>query len=171
MVGDNLCVLNSCLTVLLSVVAASPAEAGTPPLLSGLTSPVLFRGDANTAYRDPAATYHDGVLGLCTYPTPSKGAMYGNEDCRPYIVRGADLVHWGPPELLRVKGPRVAPAAMGRIIDPYLFEDKDEAGKWWCFYKQNGASRFWSRDLKTWTYVGYDKSIGENICIIRDDNN
>ena len=28
----------------------------------------------------------------------------------------------------------------GRMIDPYLIEDKDEPGKWWCFYKQNGVS-------------------------------
>jgi hypothetical protein len=52
--------------------------------------------------------------------------------------------------------------AMGRMIDPYIFPDKDEPGKWWCFYKQNGVSMSWSRDLKTWTYVGKRRA-GENV--------
>ena len=49
-----------------------------------------------------------------------------------------DLVHWDAPELLRVKGDAVPREEMGRMIDPYLLEDKDEPGKYWCFYKQNG---------------------------------
>lgn len=55
----------------------------------------------------------------------------------------------------------------GRMIDPYLIEDKDEPGKWWCFYKQNGVSNSWSRDLVNWTF---DKNIqgGENVCVLRD---
>jgi len=32
--------------------------------LDALTSSVLFRGDSKTAYRDPAAIYHDGVFHL-----------------------------------------------------------------------------------------------------------
>jgi hypothetical protein len=56
---------------------------------------------------------------------------------------------------------------MGRMIDPYLFEDREEPGKWWCFFKQNGASRAWSRDLKTWTYAGHFAA-GENVCVVHD---
>ena len=41
---------------------------------------------------------------------------------------------------------------MGRMIDPYLIRDKDEPGKWWCFYKQNGVSYSWSHDLENWTF-------------------
>lgn len=37
---------------------------------------------------------------------------------------------------------------MGRMLDPYLFADKDEPGKYWCFYKQNGVSCSYSRDLR-----------------------
>jgi hypothetical protein len=29
---------------------------------------------------------------------------------------------------------------MGRMIDAYLLADKDEPGKWWCLYKQNGLT-------------------------------
>lgn len=55
------------------------------------------------------------------------------------------------------------------MIDPYIIEDKDEPGKWWCFYKQNGVSNSWSRDLVNWTF---DKNIqgGENVCVLRDDD-
>ena len=86
-----------------------------------------------------------------------------------FIMRSNDLRHWAQPELLRVKGPEVAIAEMGRMIDPYLLEDKDEPGKWWCFYKQNGVSMSFSYDLKNWTYFGVTQS-GENVCVLVDNN-
>ena len=51
------------------------------------------------------------------------------------------------------------------MIDPYLVPDKDDPGKWWCFYKQNGASLSWSRDLQTWHYFGHVDA-GENVCVL-----
>jgi hypothetical protein len=56
---------------------------------------------------------------------------------------------------------------MPRMIDPYLLEDKDDAGKWWCFckVKQTGISMAWSRDLKTWHPQGREEG-GENPCVI-----
>ena len=197
---------------------------GTDYLLHALQSPVLFRGNATTAYRDPAAIYSNGwfylyftltkvegpgqvfqyvawskssdlkhwtepkvftprdnrlnygspgdvirfdgewVLCLQTYPRPH-GEQYGNDDARIWIMRSPDLEHWGTPELLRVKGPDVPVEKMGRMIDPFLFEDKDEPGKWWCFFKQDGVSRSWSRDLEHWTFVG-STSAGENASVI-----
>ena len=65
---------------------------------------------------------------------------------------------------MRVEGPNVPQEKMGRMIDPYLIEDKDEPGKWWCFYKVGHA---WSRDLKVWTHAGLSP-MGENPCIIVD---
>ena len=50
------------------------------------------------------------------------------------------------------------------MIDPYLLEDKDEPGKFWCFYKQAGVSLSWSRDLVHWNYHGRTES-GENVCV------
>ncbi|MFA7004396.1 MAG: hypothetical protein WC429_10190, partial [Verrucomicrobiia bacterium] len=57
---------------------------------------------------------------------------------------------------------------MGRMIDPYLMPDKDDPGKWWCFFKQNGVSMSWSRDLRTWTFAGSAKA-GENVCVLVHD--
>ena len=193
--------------------------------LSAIPSPVIFRGDATTAYRDPAAIYHDGwfrlfftlskiepdkrtffycawsksrdlvhwsepkiftprdqnlnysspgdiirygnewVLCLQTYPRPN-GAKFGNKDSRIWTMRSNDFEHWGEPELIRVKGPDVPMEKMGRMIDPYLVEDKDEPGKWWCIYKKGIA---WSRDLKVWTDAG-EGPAGENPCVILDGN-
>ena len=193
---------------------------------STISDPVIFRGDASTAYRDPAVLYHDGrfhmyftlskiesggqvflrvahsdsrdlqnwsapviitpkdntknfsspgnvirfegewILCLQTYPRPNV-EKYGNDTSRIWIMRSKDLKTWGDPELLRVKGPDVPIEDMGRMIDPYILEDKDEAEKCWCFYKQNGVSLSWSRDLKIWNFAGTEKS-GENVCVLVD---
>ena len=215
--------------LLMAGMAASSAE--TPPAkidFAAIPSPVIFRGDAATAYRDPAAVYHDGwfrlfftlveldeskrpfeltawsksrdlvhwtapkvftprdrrlnysspgnvvrfgdewVLCLQTYPRPN-GEQYGNAAARLWIMRSKDLENWSEPELLRVKGPEVPVEKMGRMIDPFLLESRAEPGRWWCFFKQNGVSRSWSRDLKTWTFAGRADA-GENACVIPDGN-
>jgi hypothetical protein len=209
----------------LGLAVAARASGGESLDPARLSSPVLFTGDAATAYRDPAAIYDHGtfylyftlvkieagkpflhtawskssdlanwtpphiftphdrslnfsspgdvirfhgewVLCLQTYPRPND-EPYGNASARLWIRRSRDLENWGEPELLRVKGPAVPVGEMGRMIDPCLVADKDEPGKWWCFYKQNGASMSWSRDLQAWTPFGRVDA-GENVCVIVD---
>lgn len=104
------------------------------------------------------------VICLQTYCRPN-GEKNGNSDSRIWTMRSKDLENWGQPEMLRVKGPNVPQADMGRMIDAYLLEDKDEAGKYWAFFKQNGASRAWSHDLTVWNYSG-NVPAGENVCVI-----
>lgn len=200
----------------------------TSAFLKALNSPILLWGDGATAYRDPAAVYHDGmwhlfftlmrtmpdggvysflgtsrsrdlknwstpktltpadrslnfgspgsvvrfggqwVLCLQTYPRPNR-EKYGNGDARLWLMRSEDLETWTEPELLHVKGPDVPRTQMGRMIDPYLFEDKDEPGKWWCFFKQNGVGMAYSHDLTHWTYVGRAEA-GENVCVLAVEN-
>ena len=198
-------------------------------LLRSLTNPVLLAGDATTAYRDPAAIYHDGyfylfytlvvtgsdgipcscvawskskdlrewtspaviteknralgysspgdivrvdgkwVLCLQTYPRPN-GEKFANANARIWTMTSKDLEHWESPELLRVSGPEVSAQAMGRMIDPYLLQDKDHPGVWWCLYKErSGIQISRSTDLKTWTALG-SVSTGENPCVIVDQN-
>jgi hypothetical protein len=193
---------------------------------SAIPSPIIFRGSATTAYRDPAAVFSNGwfylyftlvqidpdngpfqctawsksrdlvtwtppriftprdqhlnfgspgdvirfdgewIICLQTYPRPNH-ELYGNADSRIWIMRSHDLENWGAPELLQVKGPDVPREKMGRMIDPFLLASKDEPGKWWCFFKQNGISMSWSMDLKTWHFVG-SVPAGENPCVIVD---
>jgi hypothetical protein len=80
-------------------------------------------------------------------------------------MQSSDLEHWSEPRLLRVKGPDIRIADMGRMIDPYLVPDKDKAGRWWCFYKQNGVSMSYTGDFENWTYFGR-ADCGENVCVL-----
>ena len=113
------------------------------------------------------------VLSLQTYPRPGLGVndpvTYGTSEARIYTMRSKDLKSWTEPELLKVKGPKVEQEDMGRMIDPYLVEDKDEKGKWWCFYKQNGVSMSYSYDLNNWTYCCHTSS-GENVTVLTENN-
>lgn len=124
--------------------------------------------DRTLNYSSPGNVVRFGdnwVLCLQTYPTPNR-ETFGTADSRIWILRSTDLETWSEPELLRVKGDGVPPAEMGRMIDPYLLQDAADPGKWWCFYKQNGASMSWSRDLVHWTYSGHVDA-GENVTVIR----
>lgn len=113
------------------------------------------------------------ILCLQTYPRPGLGdkdqTRYGSADARIYIMRSKDLENWGDPELLKVKGSDVKESDMGRMIDPYMVEDKDEKGKWWCFYKQNGVSMSYSYDLNNWIYCCHSES-GENVTVLTEND-
>ena len=106
------------------------------------------------------------MLCLQTYPTPND-EIFGNADARIWTMTSDDLETWSEPKLLKVKGPDVPVKKMGRMIDPYLVEDRTEPGKWWCFYKQNGVSMSWTRDFNSWTYFGRT-DCGENVCVLTD---
>lgn len=107
------------------------------------------------------------IMCLQTYPRPN-GEKYGNGNARIWLMESEDLENWSEPQIMKVKGKDVKIEDMGRMIDPYLIEDKDEKGKWWCFYKQNGVSISYSYDLENWSYFGSSNS-GENVCVIVKD--
>lgn len=137
---------------------------------------ILTPKDQELNYCGPGSVTRFGdewIMSIQTYPVPGltrRGPLrWGNKDARIFLMRSKDLRNWSEPELLRVKGPGVSREAMGRMIDPYLVEDKDEPGKWWCFYKQHGVSYSWSRDLETWTFHGHTNS-GENVCVLVEDD-
>jgi len=108
------------------------------------------------------------IICLQTYPTP-EGQKYGNKDCRLWTMKSKDLERWGPPEMLMVKGPNVSAKDIGRIIDPYLIQDKEEPEKWWCFFDDNAANLSYSYDLRNWTYFKRIPA-GENPCVIARNN-
>lgn len=150
------------------------AVSSSPDLAHWTEPRLLTPKDQKLNYCSPGNVIRFGdewVMCVTSYPIPGarkEGPVRcGDESARIFILRSKNLVDWSEPELLRVKGPDVPVTAMGRMIDPFLLEDREDPGKWWCYFKQNGASRAWSRDLKTWTFVGHFPC-GENICIIRD---
>jgi Glycosyl hydrolases family 43 len=220
--------------ILALILFASMSAFGQKVNFKKLTSPILFKGDSVTAYRDPMAILHKGIfylyftlteieptgniymylalskskdlvhwspvqkltpkdqnlnysspgniirykgkwlICLQTYPRPNytiqQMPRYGTADARLFTMSSTDLENWSAPKILKVKGDTVAIENMGRMIDPYLVEDKSEKGKWWVFYKQNGASRSFSYDLEHWTYQGHIPA-GENICILTERGN
>lgn len=106
------------------------------------------------------------LLCLQTYPTPHD-EPYGNGHSRIWTMASRDLVAWSEPEIMRVKGSDVPIEGMGRMIDPYLIRDKDDPRRWWCFYKQRGASMAHTTDFRTWTPFGRVEA-GENACVLID---
>ncbi|MCK5277431.1 MAG: hypothetical protein KAK04_02820 [Cyclobacteriaceae bacterium] len=123
--------------------------------------------DRNLNYSSPGNIVkfnNEWIMCLQTYPTPNN-ETWGNATSRIWIMRSKDLVDWSEPEILMVKGDEIPVSEMGRMIDPYLLEDGNEPGKWWCYYKQNGVSMSYSDNLKNWIFVGSANS-GENVTVL-----
>ena len=220
-------------TLFLFLCFGSITVSAQDNILKTLDSPIIFKGNDSTAYRDPALLFHENtfylfftlvksesdnkvysytamstsndlknwsdkkiltprdqnldfsspgnvvryndewILCLQTYPRPDYYVKdmpkFGTGDARLFIMRSKDLESWSSPELLKVKGLDVSERDMGRMIDPYLLEDKDQKGKWWCFYKQNGVSMSYTYDFKNWTYFGHTES-GENVSVLREND-
>lgn len=137
---------------------------------------ILTPQDQSLDYSSPGNVVrfnNEWILCLQTYPRPNyfirDMPRFGTGDARLYIMRSKNLTTWSLPELIQVKGREVSQKDMGRMIDPYLLEDKDEKGKWWCFYKQNGVSMSYTHDFKNWKYFGHIES-GENVCVLNENN-
>lgn len=113
------------------------------------------------------------LLCLQTYPRPgydiSQAPKYGDKTARLFIMRSHDLQVWSQPELIRVKGPGIPESEMGRMIDPYILQDKDQPLKYWCFYKQNGVSMSYTYDFENWTWFG-STDAGENVCVMTEND-
>ena len=106
------------------------------------------------------------ILCLQTY-CRENGEKYGNQNSRLYTMKSRDLESWSEPEIIKVKGD-IPIENMGRMIDPFLINDRDDPKKWWCLYKQNGVSMSYSYDLENWTFHTKTSS-GENVCVIDKD--
>lgn len=152
------------------------AESHSADLMHWSPKRILTPKDQTLNYCSPGNVIRiedEWILCLQTYPRPGLKSVdpttYGTADARVFIMRSKDLVDWSEPELLSVKGREVEVTEMGRMIDPYLLEDKDEKGKWWCFYKQNGVSMSYSYDLEHWTFFGHTES-GENVCVLNEND-
>jgi hypothetical protein len=147
------------------------AESKSKDLVEWTEPRPLTPVDLNKNFSSPGNIIRFGgkwVLCFQTYPTPN-GEKYANNDAKVWIMRSDDLENWDEPELMMVKGPDVPVAEMGRLIDAYLVEDKDQPGKWWMFFDDDAANMSWSYDLKTWTYFNRVEA-GENVCVLAEDD-
>ncbi|NND07234.1 MAG: hypothetical protein HKN87_12715 [Saprospiraceae bacterium] len=159
-----------------SLIYSYTATNKSADLMHWSSAKIITPRDQNLNFCSPGNVIrfeNEWILCLQTYPRPglrdTDATRYGSADARIYIMRSLDLENWSEPEIIRVKGPEIEIADMGRMIDPYLLEDKDEKGKWWCFYKQNGVSMSYSHDLRNWTFYGHTES-GENVSVLNEHN-
>jgi len=64
--------------------------------LAALRSPIVFAGDATTAYRDPAVYFHEGTFYLyCTFCSGSSNSPFYWQTA---WSKSRDLVNWTPPQ-------------------------------------------------------------------------
>ncbi|MFO8011674.1 MAG: hypothetical protein R6X20_00060 [Phycisphaerae bacterium] len=140
------------------VSLAAVLEAGEPPrvALNAIPSPVLFRGDAKTAYRDPTAVYHEGWFRLF-FTLVRIEKVDGGEAPYSYTAwsRSRDLVTWSEPRIFTPRDRNLNYCSPGNIV-----RDGDE----WVLCLQtyprphgetygNASARIWtmrSRDLEHW---------------------
>ncbi|REK22151.1 MAG: hypothetical protein DWQ42_17880 [Planctomycetota bacterium] len=139
--------------VLHCVAGVSLAIEPAPIDFAAIGTPVIHRGDEVTAYRDPAAVYHDGVMHLyfTVVQMEEEGAFWylGHSTSR-------DLVHWSEPELLTPRDRELNFSSPGNLIRV--------GGQWRiCFQSYptpnnevygNETARLWimrSNDLRKWS--------------------
>jgi hypothetical protein len=83
-------------------------------LLENLKSPILFRGNEKTAYRDPAVLYYNNLFFLFFTLTEIEADhmiyMY------TALSRSSDLIHWTAPRKLTVKDQNLDFSSPGNII-------------------------------------------------------
>lgn len=138
----------------LALAWAAAAQAEEPPIrLTTLPAPVLFRGDATTAYRDPTAIFHDGWFHLYfTLVT-----IEADHQVYSYAAwsRSRDLRQWSTPKTFTPRDQRLNYGSPGNII---------RFGDDWVLCLQtyprphgetygNASARIWtmrSRDLEDW---------------------
>ena len=91
------CILTVACAPLLLVGRIAPAEDKTRIDLAAMVFPILFVGDAKTAYRDPAAIYHDGTF----YLYFTIGKIEPDKSIYWYTAwaKSRDMTHWTDPKI------------------------------------------------------------------------
>lgn len=142
-----------CAIIGLATVGWGPRPSRANVDWSALRSPIIFRGDATMAYRDPAMVYHDGWFRL--FFTLVKIEPDGKIFSYTAWSRSQNLVSWSEPVIFTPRDRRLNFSSPGNIV---------RDGEEWVLCLQtyprpngekfgNGDSRLWvrrSRDLEQW---------------------
>lgn len=122
--------------------------------LSQLSTPILLKGDAKTAWRDPSVWFENGIFYL--FFTLVETEPDGKVFLYLATTETDDLIHFSPVRKLTLRDQRLNFSSPGNIVQ---FQDK----YWLCcqtYCRENGEkfgnanSRIWlltSTDLKNWT--------------------
>ena len=124
-------------------------QSRLPAILARLRSPVLFEGDATTAYRDPAALYHDGwfYLYFTLVRKEADGIAYSYVAWR----RSRDLQRWSETVAMT---PRDKALDFGSPGDVVRFQDR------WVLclqtYPRPHGERYGNQESRVWTMSSTD---------------
>ena len=135
---------------------------------------ILTPKDKSLNFTSPGSILKVGdeyVITVCSYPMPKPYAEYpyADDSARIYTMRTKDFVEFTYPQIIMAKAD-TSVAEMGRMIDAFIFEDKDEDGRYHMFFKQDGKIAVSHSDnLADWNFEGVADG-GENPCVIVKDN-
>src|SRR6476620_2861906 len=137
--------------VLLSCVAITGASAEAPAKidLSKLSSPVIFTGDRSTAFRDPAAVYHDGWFHL--YFTLVKIEPDKQTFLYTAWSKSRDLVNWTEPKIFTPRDKRLNFSSPGNVV-----RDGDDWVRCLQTYPRPNGEQFGNEDARIWTMRSRD---------------
>jgi hypothetical protein len=128
---------------------APAAVPDGPVRVERLASPVLFRGDASTAYRDPTAVYHGGWFRLffTLVRVEPDGTPYS------YVAwsRSRDLVRWTAPVVFTPRDRRLNYGSPGSIV-----RDGDDWVLCLQTYPRPDGEMYGNRDARLWTMRSRD---------------
>lgn len=98
------------------VLLAAMAYAGERDAVDFETirTPIIFEGNATTAYRDPAAVYHEGMFHLffTVVKTEADGKVYSYTACS----RSPDLLRWTEPRTFTPRDQSLNYCSPGSIV-------------------------------------------------------
>ena len=108
---DKMTASRFCLCLCFAVAVLLPMV--TPAALDDLREVRLFKGDANTAYRDPAALYAEGRFHLFFTRIESPGGDVYATVCHS---ESTDLAHWSSPRALTPYDQRLNYSSPGNVV-------------------------------------------------------
>jgi len=141
--------------------------------LSDLSEPVdITPIDRHLNYCSPGCILSVGnefYIPVSSYPLPLpyRESAIATADARIFFIRTVDFKSFSDPEPVLAKGD-TGLENLGRMIDPYLFRDREDSGLYHLFFKQNGVSHSQSRDLIHWDFTGRIDG-GENASVYCKD--
>ena len=108
------------------------------------------------------------LICVCSYPMPKPltEMSYADETARLFFMETKDFVTFSTPTRIYAKG--IDYVDEGRMIDPFVLEDRNQRGRYVLFFKQKGISVSESYDLRHWNYLGHADG-GENACVVAEN--
>lgn len=87
-------------------------------------------------------------------------------NCDIYLIKSKDLEEFEEPVPIDLPG-----NARGSFQKPYLIKDREQPGRVWCIYQDNGLVSAWTEDMKSWHFASRSTMTADEICVLaREDS-